>query len=83
LTIEGGPEPAVERFENLDALRGTCALLVALFHLPANGLLASNALVRHAYLFVDYFFVLSGFVIAFSYGDRLLSLAPKSASPQR
>jgi peptidoglycan/LPS O-acetylase OafA/YrhL len=71
VTIEAPTRQAAERFENLDALRGICALFVALFHFPANGLLASNALVRNAYLFVDYFFVLSGFVIAFSYGDRL------------
>ena len=71
VTIEAPTRQAAERFENLDAIRGICALFVALFHFPANGLLASNALVRNAYLFVDYFFVLSGFVIAFSYGDRL------------
>jgi peptidoglycan/LPS O-acetylase OafA/YrhL len=28
-------------------------------------------LIRHAWMFVDFFFVLSGFVIAFAYGDRL------------
>jgi peptidoglycan/LPS O-acetylase OafA/YrhL len=73
VTIEQPTAGASKRFENLDALRGICALFVALFHFPANGLLVRNALVGNAYLFVDYFFVLSGFVIAFSYGDRLLS----------
>ena len=29
--------------------------------------------IRHSYLFVDFFFVLSGFVIAHAYGDRLKS----------
>ncbi len=60
-----------ERFEVLDALRGICALLVALYHFQANGLIAQSLLVQNGWLFVDYFFVLSGFVIAHSYGTRL------------
>lgn len=57
-------------FEILDGLRGTAALLVVLFHL-LDGLLpyASNPL-RHAYLAVDFFFLLSGFVIGYAYDDR-------------
>ncbi len=59
------------RFEVLDALRGICALLVALYHFSSNGVISNLALVRNGWLFVDYFFVLSGFVIAHSYGRRL------------
>jgi len=62
---------AAERFEVLDALRGLCAILVALYHFQANGLIARSLLVQNGWLFVDYFFVLSGFVIAHSYGARL------------
>ena len=65
------PVAAAERFEVLDALRGICALLVALYHFQANGLIARSLLVQNGWLFVDYFFVLSGFVIAHSYGERL------------
>jgi peptidoglycan/LPS O-acetylase OafA/YrhL len=54
----------------LDSWRGLCALLVALFHFPVLGLIHDNALVRHSYLFVDFFFVLSGFVIAASQDRR-------------
>ncbi len=54
-------------------MRGICALLVALFHLKSAGLIADLALVRKGWLFVDFFFVLSGFVIAASYGVRLRS----------
>lgn len=66
--------PAVqagERFEVLDSWRGICALLVALFHFPTTSIVSQNAFIGSSYLFVDFFFVLSGFVIASSYGDRL------------
>ena len=62
---------ATLRFEVLDSWRGICALLVALFHFPAAGWLATNGFIRGSYLFVDFFFVLSGFVIAHAYGERL------------
>ncbi|MHA6642191.1 acyltransferase family protein [Mesorhizobium sp. A623] len=64
--------PAVgERFTVLDTFRGLCALLVALFHFPTSSAISQNAFVGASYLFVDFFFVLSGFVIASSYADRL------------
>src|SRR5215469_11877968 len=59
------------RFAALDGWRGICALLVALHHLSANGHFYAWPLVRNAWLFVDFFFVLSGFVIAYAYGGRL------------
>jgi len=59
------------RFAALDSLRGIAALGVAMHHLDAANGPASWALFRHGGLFVDFFFVLSGFVIAGSYGDRL------------
>jgi peptidoglycan/LPS O-acetylase OafA/YrhL len=65
---------AQQRFEVLDALRGLCALLVVFFHLPVSSHLHPLPLFRHGYLFVDFFFVLSGFVIAHAYGNRLGSM---------
>ena len=62
---------AGERFLVLDSWRGICALLVALFHFPTTSMISQSAFVGGAYLFVDSFFVLSGFVIASSYGSRL------------
>jgi peptidoglycan/LPS O-acetylase OafA/YrhL len=59
------------RFEVLDSLRGICALLVACFHFPISGMISQSAFLRSSYLFVDFFFVLSGFVIAHSYAQRL------------
>ena len=57
----------------LEGWRGICACLVALFHfrsvlnLPVNSVVLSSPIIQHAYLFVDFFFVLSGFVIASRY----------------
>lgn len=57
----------------LDGLRGTAAICVVVFHLsqPAFGNDAPDALwLRHAYLAVDFFFCLSGFVIGYAYDER-------------
>ena len=62
---------AGERFQVLDSWRGICALLVALFHFPTASAISQSAFIGSSYLFVDFFFVLSGFVIALNYGDRL------------
>jgi len=59
------------RFRALDGARGLCALLVCLFHFKAAGPIAASALVRGGWLCVDFFFVLSGFVIAAGWGGRL------------
>jgi peptidoglycan/LPS O-acetylase OafA/YrhL len=61
------------RFTVLDSWRGIAALAVALFHIPIASGLMSNPLIGHGYLFVDFFFVLSGFVIAHAYQERLTS----------
>jgi peptidoglycan/LPS O-acetylase OafA/YrhL len=59
------------RYEILDGLRGVAAIIVVCFHLfetyskgPAEQIL------NHGYLAVDFFFVLSGFVIGYAYDDR-------------
>lgn len=59
------------RFEALDGWRGVCACLVVLFHFHGYSPLYAMGLVRNSYLFVDFFFVLSGFVIAWNYARRL------------
>lgn len=55
------------RFSSLDGFRGVCALTVLLFHFLPN----TPVGFRHGYLSVDVFFVLSGFVLAFAFGDKL------------
>jgi len=59
------------RFVALDSLRGIAAVGVVLYHLGDFGWLAGLEVFRSGWLLVDFFFVLSGFVIAASYGDRL------------
>ncbi|AGH80486.1 acyltransferase 3 [Psychromonas sp. CNPT3] len=58
-------------FPALESLRGIAALLVVFYHIdwlyPAHSL----GFIRNAGLMVDLFFVLSGFVMALSYGDKL------------
>ncbi|PJG54886.1 hypothetical protein CVM73_12380 [Bradyrhizobium forestalis] len=61
----------ISRYRALDSWRGICACMVALFHFDVISHLSFLPLTRHAYLFVDFFFVLSGFVIASNYRSRL------------
>ncbi|WP_082143761.1 acyltransferase family protein [Nitratireductor soli] len=70
-SAQAGTRGATVRFETLDSWRGICALLVAMMHFPAIGPISESLVVRNAFLFVDYFFVLSGFVIAHGYGRKL------------
>jgi len=56
------------RFRALDGLRGICAMTVLLYHTFRQG---PFNLFSHGYLSVDVFFALSGFVLAYAFGDRL------------
>lgn len=58
------------RLHQLDGLRGLFCLLVVFFHFEPFALppfLYSNFLIRESWIFVNFFFVLSGFVIAYNY----------------
>ncbi len=59
------------RFEALDSWRGVAAILVVLFHAQIASHVQGWDLVRAGESLVDFFFVLSGFVIAHAYRDRL------------
>jgi hypothetical protein len=63
------------RFRALDGWRGVCAVLVALFHVAAVTELGAGFIIRDAWLFVDFFFVLSGFVITHAETGRLATSA--------
>ncbi len=62
------------RFRAIDTFRGLAAILVILFHIPDSILFAGNQLVAHGYMAVDFFFVLSGFVMAHSYLKKINDL---------
>jgi peptidoglycan/LPS O-acetylase OafA/YrhL len=59
-------------YEILDGLRGVAAVLVVTFHVleTFNGGNRFNQIINHGYLAVDFFFLLSGFVVAYAYDDR-------------
>lgn len=61
-------------YELLDGLRGVAALLVLWYHIYEGFAFASGEAIikgiNHGYLAVDFFFILSGFVISYAYDDR-------------
>lgn len=59
------------RFYVLDSFRGLAALLVCLYHMPNMSLVTNNIFIVHSGVFVDLFFVLSGFVIFHNYKDKI------------
>jgi len=72
------PEAAASlpaRFEALDALRGVCALLVVLFHVPVLHALKDTPAFANLQFCVDMFFALSGFVLCHAYRWRLADAA--------
>ncbi len=59
----------------LDGLRGVAALLVVWYHVFEGYQFGSGATIikemNHGYLAVDFFFILSGFVVGYAYDDRI------------
>lgn len=62
------------RFRAVDSFRGMAAIMVILFHMQHLIPLAGNAFVAKSDIFVDFFFVLSGFVITHSNYDKINNL---------
>lgn len=68
-----------QHYELLDGLRGVAAILVVVYHIfegfsfaeltngVGEGLIA---VLNHGHIAVDFFFILSGFVISYAYDDR-------------
>ncbi|HMG02835.1 MAG TPA: acyltransferase [Edaphobacter sp.] len=59
-------------YEILDGLRGVAAMLVVIFHTFETYSFGNpfKQKLNHGYLAVDFFFLLSGFVVAYAYDDR-------------
>ncbi len=68
----------------LDGLRGVAALMVILYHL-FEGFATSpiDQRFNHGYLAVDFFFVLSGFVVGYAYDDRWKTMSKKDFFKRR
>jgi len=66
----------------LTALRGVAALWVVAFHYKLESLLGwpPVAALRKGYLWVDFFFVLSGLVLAYVYGEQFRERASVTAA---
>lgn len=65
------------RLPILDGLRGVAALLVVAFHLVEMHYTdATQRPLNHAYLAVDFFFLLSGYVIGYAYDSRWGGMTP-------
>ncbi|MFD0751299.1 acyltransferase family protein [Mucilaginibacter calamicampi] len=63
----------VKRFLALDGFRGICAIVVVVYHTHVLGTFTEWIFFRNGSLFVDFFFILSGFVLCHSYGQRLFN----------
>jgi len=64
--------PSKSHYQILDGLRGVASVLVIIFHMfeTFTGGNRFIQIINHGYLAVDFFFVLSGFVVAYAYDDR-------------
>lgn len=54
----------IGRIEYLDGLRGIAAFGVALMHFPLMNIINNSPFIVNSFLFVDFFFVLSGYIIS-------------------
>jgi peptidoglycan/LPS O-acetylase OafA/YrhL len=69
------------RYEILDGLRGVAAMVVVAFHIcEAHAASPLNQVINHGYLAVDFFFVLSGFVVGYAYDDRWGRVTPSGCA---
>jgi peptidoglycan/LPS O-acetylase OafA/YrhL len=64
---------SAKRILTLDGFRGIFALMIIIDHADNNSFIFQNFIVKNADYFVDYFFVLSGFVISYNYSDKIKS----------
>ncbi|MEG0797109.1 MAG: acyltransferase [Odoribacter sp.] len=71
-------------YDLLDGLRGVAAVMVVCFHLfEAFATSHLDQQINHGYLAVDFFFILSGFVIGYAYDDRWGTMKTKDFIKRR
>jgi len=64
-----------KRIHTLDGFRGIFALMIIIDHAANDSFIFQNFIVQKADYFVDYFFVLSGFVISYNYLHKIKDFA--------
>jgi peptidoglycan/LPS O-acetylase OafA/YrhL len=68
----------------LDGLRGVAAITVVCFHIfEAYATSHLDQRINHGYLAVDFFFILSGFVVGYAYDDRWGTMKTKDFIKRR
>ncbi len=74
-----------KHFLILDALRGVAAVVVVMFHVLEvySGGDHTKQFINHGYLAVDFFFMLSGYVMAHAYDDRWDKMSVKDFFKRR
>ncbi|RYY09862.1 MAG: acyltransferase, partial [Chitinophagaceae bacterium] len=74
-----------KHFVALDGLRGIAAIFVVVFHLLEIFSAGDHTkmMLNHGYLAVDFFFMLSGFVIPHAYDDRWRGMTLKGFFTRR
>ncbi len=78
-TIDYTSLKSKQHFEILDGLRGLAAVAVVIYHFMEIAITDYNKnLIAHGYLAVDFFFCLSGFVIAYAYDKRIAGMGLSS-----
>lgn len=71
-------------YDLLDGLRGVAALMVIFYHVfEAFATSPIDQRFNHGYLAVDFFFILSGFVIGYAYDDRCKTMTTKDFIKRR
>ena len=60
----------MNRINSIESLRGFAALVVAIYHFPSTSFLY----LKYGYLGVNFFFILSGFIITYSYFSKINSI---------
>ncbi|MEJ0083136.1 MAG: hypothetical protein WDM78_19810 [Puia sp.] len=79
---KSSPGSRVSYLTNLTPMRGIAALLTVIFHIDlfTGGSLvhaSASSIMNRMYLMVDFFFILSGFIMCYVYGDRFTTQVKK------
>lgn len=71
-------------FEILNGMRGLAAFVIVIFHFMEIIITDfSRIYIAHGFLAVDFFFVLSGFVVAYAYDNRIAGMGLKTFTKLR